>query len=360
MTTNPLVPVERVEEPPVKLAGPRTRPSAEEIASWIVMAVLLLFAFRTHLIPALIIGLVFYLTLDRLALWFSRHVHDDAARPLALLLVTLAGIGIVFGGIALSISFLRHHVDRVPAMMTEMANILQSTRAYLGGYGQQLIPEVMTDAETIKGAIALWLKEHASALKLAGGSFSVALLRAIMGMLLAILVFFRHVTHHEEHMRGAFARSMAQKVHRFADAFSRIAIAQFKISGLNTLITAAYLVSLPLFGKQMPFVTTLIVLTFICGFVPILGNLVSNSVIVILSLGISPGTAIASLIFLIVVHKLQYLLNSRIVGSQIDSQAWEVLLAIILGEAAFGVAGVVMAPIVYAFAKGELRDRGLV
>ncbi len=218
----------------------------------------------------------------------------------------------------------------------------------------------MTDAETIKGAMVIWLKSHADALKIAGGSFSIGLVHLIMGMLLAILVFFRHVTHHDDVMRGSLSRALAEKVDRFAHAFSRIATAQLKVSALNTIVTALYLFSLPLFGKHIPFVTTLIVITFIAGLIPVLGNLVSNTVIVILSLGVSGGTAIASLIFLVVSHKLQYLLNSRIVGSQIDSQAWEILFAIILGEAAFGVGGVVMAPIVYAFVKRELRERGLV
>jgi predicted PurR-regulated permease PerM len=77
-------------------------------------------------------------------------------------------------------------------------------------------------------------------------------------------------------------------------------------------------------------------------------------------MGISMGTAVASLSFLVIIHKLEYLINSRIVGGETDSQAWEILLAIIIGEAAFGVGGVVIAPIVYAFVKRELRDRGLV
>jgi len=115
-------------------------------------------------------------------------------------------------------------------------------------------------------------------------------------------------------------------------------------------------VVLPLFGIRVPFATTLVVITFLCGLIPVLGNLISNTVITILSMGIS----IASLTFLVVIHKLEYLINSRIVGGETDSQAWEILLAIIIGEAAFGVGGVVLAPIVYAFVKRELRDRGLV
>ena len=93
---------------------------------------------------------------------------------------------------------------------------------------------------------------------------------------------------------------------------------------------------------------------------PVLGNLISNTVITVLSMGVSITTAFASLAFLVIVHKLEYLVNSRIVGGETDSQAWEILMAIIIGEAAFGVGGVVLAPIVYAFVKRELSDRGLV
>ena len=96
------------------------------------------------------------------------------------------------------------------------------------------------------------------------------------------------------------------------------------------------------------------------GLVPIVGNIVSNAVLVILSLGVSGGTAIVSLVFVLALSKLQYVLTSRLVGGEVGSQAWEILFAIIAGEAAFGIAGVIMAPIVYAFVKGELRERALV
>src|SRR5262249_43019505 len=153
-----------------------------------------------------------------------RHI-PRAARPLALILVSLVVGGALFGGIALAISFLRHHVDTLPALMRQMADILQSTRAWLGGYGEQGIPDGMTDAETIKGAIVVWLQEHAAALKMAGGWFSIGMVRMIMGMLLAILVFFRHVTHHDEGIRGSLSRALVEKVDRFAHAFSHIASA---------------------------------------------------------------------------------------------------------------------------------------
>ena len=64
--------------------------------------------------------------------------------------------------------------------------------------------------------------------------------------------------------------------------------------------------------------------------------------------------------FLVVIHKLEYFLNARIVGAQIRAHAWEVLLAMLVMEVAFGLPGVVAAPIYYAYLKQELMDRGLV
>ncbi len=360
MTTNPLIPLNGPAEAPT-LVLPPTRASNEEIAAWVIVGGLLLYVLLMRVVPALIGGLALYLILDRIAELFSRKIPGAAARPLALLFVTLVGGGFIVGATALALSFLRHHVDRLPAMMTQMADALQSTRAWLGGYGRQLIPDVMTDADDLKAALALWLKQHAETLKVAGGSFGIGMVRLIMGMLLAILVFFRHVTHHDERPRAALTHYLAQKVDRFTDAFSQVATAQIKISAMNTLLTALYLFAgLPSFGVRLPFSTTIVLLTFIFGLIPILGNLVSNTVIVILSLGVSIPTAIASLVFLVLIHKLEYLINSRIVGGKTDSQAWEILLAILIGEVAFGVSGVVMAPIIYAFVKRELRERALV
>jgi predicted PurR-regulated permease PerM len=67
-----------------------------------------------------------------------------------------------------------------------------------------------------------------------------------------------------------------------------------------------------------------------------------------------------SLAFLVIVHKLEYFLNARIVGGQIRAAAWELLLAMLVMEAAFGIPGVVAAPIYYAYLKDELAARELI
>ena len=72
------------------------------------------------------------------------------------------------------------------------------------------------------------------------------------------------------------------------------------------------------------------------------------------------GLALASLTYLIIIHKLEYFLNARIVGGQIHARAWELLLAMLTMEAAFGFTGLMAAPIYYAYIKDELRDSHLI
>lgn len=105
---------------------------------------------------------------------------------------------------------------------------------------------------------------------------------------------------------------------------------------------------------------TLIIITFIAGLLPIIGNLISNTVIVTVSLSESVLVALGSLTFLVVIHKLEYFLNARIIGSHIRARAWELLIAMLIMEAAFGITGLVAAPIYYAYLKDELRARGLI
>jgi predicted PurR-regulated permease PerM len=104
----------------------------------------------------------------------------------------------------------------------------------------------------------------------------------------------------------------------------------------------------------------MILVTFVAGLLPVIGNLISNTVIVLVSLAYSPPVALASLTFLVVIHKLEYFLNARIVGARISAKAWELLLAMLVMEAAFGLPGLVAAPIYYAYVKDELVSAELV
>ncbi len=53
-------------------------------------------------------------------------------------------------------------------------------------------------------------------------------------------------------------------------------------------------------------------------------------------------------------------MNARIIGSQIRSRAWELLLVMLVMDAAFGVPGLIAAPIFYAYLKDQLSAQNLI
>ena len=124
--------------------------------------------------------------------------------------------------------------------------------------------------------------------------------------------------------------------------------AQLLISGINTLLTAIFVLAV-----SLKYRTLVVGLTFLCGLLPIVGNLISNSVIVGIAITISPRIAIAALIFLVVLHKLEYFLNSKIIGDRIKNPVWLTLLALIIGERFMGIPGMILAPVVLHYIKVE-------
>ena len=135
----------------------------------------------------------------------------------------------------------------------------------------------------------------------------------------------------------------------------RVVVAQLRIAVFNTAMTALYLfVILPFFGFVLPFRGLLCMFTLITGILPVVGNLLANTVLALISFAVSPWLAIASLAYLIAIHKTEYFINARTVGSRVSVASWEILAAMLTGEALFGVAGLVTAPLLYPFFKREI------
>jgi predicted PurR-regulated permease PerM len=63
----------------------------------------------------------------------------------------------------------------------------------------------------------------------------------------------------------------------------------------------------------------------------------------------------ACLVFLILIHTAEYFINAKIIGSRTHMGVWELLAVMFVMEAVFGPAGLVAAPLFYAYAKKELQ-----
>jgi predicted PurR-regulated permease PerM len=254
-----------------------------------------------------------------------------------------------------SIAFFRK-AGGVDALLQKMAEIIESSRARLP---PGLVEQLPADVDELKEMVVAWLHAHAAGLEHGGAEVGRALAHALVGIAVGAMVALHEVQSHDA--PGPLAQALQERVVRVGDAFRRVVFAQVRISALNTLLTGVYLmVALPLFGVRVPLAATMIAVTFLVGLLPVVGNLVSNTIIVVLSLSVSLPVALASLVFLIVIHKLEYFLNAHIVGTQVRAHAWELLVAMLVMEAAFGIAGLVAAPIYYAYVKDELMSERLV
>src|SRR6266513_5371690 len=134
----------------------------------------------------------------------------------------------------------------------------------------------------------------------------------------------------------------------FYQSFETVMGAQIRISAINTLLTAVFVLIVSL--KYGAFVVGL---TFLCGLLPIVGNLISNSVIVGIAFTESGRSAIAALVFLVLLHKFEYFLNSKIIGHRIKNPMWLTLIALVVGERFMGIPGMILAPVVLNYIKVE-------
>jgi predicted PurR-regulated permease PerM len=139
---------------------------------------------------------------------------------------------------------------------------------------------------------------------------------------------------------------------RFRDfyrSFATVMGAQITISLINTILTGLFVIAV-----RLPHAPLLIAITFLCGLVPIIGNLVSNTVIVFVALSLSLKLAISALVFLVLIHKLEYFLNSKIIGDRIRNPVWLTLIALIIGERLMGIPGLILAPVVLNYLRVEM------
>lgn len=311
-----------------------------------------------HLTPALFAALITYGGTRAVALlllrWRPGWRHAQAI-GLVLLLALAGG----FGAVA---------VERAaesaaggggyPALLQQMAASLDQLRALLPAWMAAHVP---VSVEAVREATVQWLRAHAAQVQLWGGhtvrGVGYALAGIVIGALLALQLSPQ--TAADDDGRRRLGPAVRAAFDALVASFTSVVFAQLRIALINTLLTAVYLLGvLPLLGMPLPMTGTLLAVTFVASLVPVVGNLVSNTVIVVVSLTHSVVVAGLSLAWLVAIHKLEYFLNAQIIGHRIRAQAWELLIVMLVAESVFGLAGLVSAPILYAQCKSALHERG--
>ena len=307
--------------------------------AYFILALTLVLVGALHLGAPLLALLFSYFALSKFLLLTKR-------KWLALLLFILLAAGIAF----CAGYFTRAAVKALPEAAEHS---IPSASAWAEA---REIPLPFTDFESLKALLINSLKEEAHYLSDVARNTGTALVFILIGIVAAISLFFnsqldlyRRTHPTRNNLYSVLSKQISARFRDFYYSFSTVMGAQITISLINTFLTALFVVIV-----RLPYAPLVIAVTFLCGLLPIVGNLISNVIIVCLAFTISFKVALIALGFLIAIHKLEYFLNSKIIGDRIRNPIWLTLLALIIGERLMGIPGMVLAPVVLNYLRLEL------
>ncbi|MFH0821770.1 MAG: hypothetical protein V2B18_03395 [Pseudomonadota bacterium] len=324
------------------------------VAGYVIAALAVPFVLHFHLLSAVFSGMAVHVLTVRLARGLPGK-WGGFAHKLALGAIVLCVAAGLFGTGLGILSFLRGSRG-MAALLTAVADTFENLQRTLP---PDLADSIPTSLGDLREPITAMLRDHAVKISAAGMAGFKTFAHVVLGMVVGGMTAIHHFDPPDG--RSPLGTSLHSRMQAIITAFEKVVFAQVKIAALNTALTACYLlIVLPLFGIRLPMLSVLVPLTFVTGLLPVVGNVVSNTAIVLISLGTSPGTAVASTVFLVAIHKLEYFTNARIVGGEVQATAWELLCAMLAMEAVFGISGLIAAPVVYACLKAELKDLHLI
>jgi len=307
--------------------------------SYVFIALLLFVAGWLHLATLLVTALFAFFALNMLTIRGRKWVG------LSLFTVMLIGAGFGFYG------FIKHAYVIAPRIAeTTIPVVLEWAE-------KQHIELPFTDYESLRSLALDTVKAELAGIGKYARTAAFQVIAIIIGVVVAVSFFFNSRFDLETDKAGSannlYTLTMAEIAERFSTlyrSFATVMGAQIVISAINTALTAAFLL-----WNDFPYAKVIIGATFLCGLLPIVGNLISNTLIVGVGFTISPKMALFALIFLVVLHKTEYFLNSKIIGDRIRNPMWMTLLGLVLGEKLMGIPGMILAPVILHYIKVEAK-----
>jgi hypothetical protein len=255
-----------------------------EIAAWIITGALLIAVLPLRLLPALLAGLLVYELVHVISPRLP-YVSGSRGKIAAVTLLSVAIVGVLVLAIVGIIAFMRSDAGSLPGLLQKMADILENAR---GKLPEWMVANLPPDADAMKNTVSEWLRENSKELAVVGGEVGHAP-RA-------------HAHRHGDRRDGLATRSApprgsdgSRSPRRCSSAPSASAKRSARRLRAGAHLGAQHLLhrdlpprrSCPMFGVHLPFAKTLVAVTFLAGLLPVSGNLISNTVIVVVSLNVS-------------------------------------------------------------------------
>lgn len=318
---------------------------------------------KVHLMPGLIAGLLTYILTLKLDSFLSSKLSQLGRKSKLISVILLLAIimaVLISGTWYLFTWFLdmaKHPTETMAAIKPIIDNVYSSLP-------HSIRPYLPDDIEGIRDSITIYLKQHIFYLQSVITHAFHILIILIVGMIIGLILGFQHqqqISMEYNIAKRPLIKAYNTSLNRLVIVFQYVAISQCAIAFFNAVMTAIFLfIVLPIFGVHLPFSKSLVLATFVFGLIPIIGNLVVNFLMFLVAFTVSFNIAIIVIVYLVVIHKVEYVLNAKIVGTKIHAGICEILIAMLFCETLFGVIGLVFAPVFYAFLKLSLKDLKLI
>lgn len=310
--------------------------------SYLVILIVILSVSWLGVAPLLLMGMFSYLALSRL------HLFRQRGKWLTVILFLVLISFITYVSLVFATKAVRAFPEIVEKAIPSFVELAQRYE----------IEVPFTDYQSMRDSIVGFVTSEArylgSAARYAQGA-SMKVLYLIVGCVVAISLFLNPRFNLEPRRDGPpnlynqWGEALMTRFRVFYTSFETVIGAQILISAINTVFTGIFV-----FAVDLPHAALVIMATFFCGLLPVIGNLISNTIIVGIGITVSPKLALIALLYLITIHKLEYFLNSRIIGQRIRNPLWLTLLGLVIGERLMGIAGIILAPVVLNYIRLEV------
>ena len=336
-----------------------------------VLALLAIWVFilSVQIGPGLIAGLaVFSLArfvrrgFDKLVARHIERVHSKTAKwlirrlPIGLTVLVVVSVAtLITLGFGNAVRFVvATLIEQGPKLIDEAIANLTTVTAQLP---ESIRSQVPVNTEELFAMVRSSVGDGLTYVRSFGGAGFFIMLQLVFALILGLSAGLMRISHTPKPLTKAWTGTME----RYVKCFTLLMGAQVYVSIWNTFCTAIFVYFiLPVFDVVLPFRELLLMFTAVASLIPAAGNIMANTLILLLTIRYGPWVAMGSVTYLFIIHKVEYFVNGYIIGRNVRASVPEMLIAIIFGETAFGLPGLITAPVTYAFLKVHWQRWGWV
>ena len=324
-----------------RIAGFFSEKTARRAVALLIFLTLII-AFRQ-----LAVLLVFFVLFER-ALFFTAGLLSRRLKwqrlPALLLVLLVAGGGLTLAGWA--------SAGRLKAIVIDTRDKLPERIAAVREHPWYVaLDEYLPDSE----GLAKSAEHYAQDVAKSAAAVGRVLIAAVVGFILAVVYFLdqdRIRAFRDSLMPRSLFGTLVRWFEHLAESVSLTVQLQLVVAGCNAVLTLPVLL---LIG--VPHVPALMAFIFVTGLIPVVGNMISGWVLIVMAFQVKGWVGVVIFVVLtFVLHKIEaYYLNPRLTARHVALPSFVLILSIIAWEHLLGFAGLFMSfPVLYL--AGKLRS----